>query len=272
MDFFGRHTLNGKIRTILKELRELPGISKDEKARLKALQKKEFYDKAISSSPDELETYLVDFGISPLAAQLFTDKAQLAILELAKANPSFFYEFVADAEVRQLEGIQEIKEALGLAGDPRDPDSKRENIRRLDIFFRNSRASMVDRIAEGQAKIKADTEALLEGQQGLATLLRDIRERLVELEVSSGRRSRTSSDTGMAARDIHEKLGQILGEVKMELVDGEVLEASQNLLRASRAFFELYQLYESEIYYELGNRCYSQAMAFKSSLEGRRFY
>ena len=110
----GKRAFRTEWRKIIKEMDKLSD-SHEDRGNLKKLLDKSIFEELYSTTGDSLKEILERTEISDETSEIIISKIQYFLLELAKNNPNFFYEYMVEAEKSQLEGIQEIKNALGLA-------------------------------------------------------------------------------------------------------------------------------------------------------------
>jgi len=264
-ELLGKHALNTQFRAIIKELEKHPETTPEDRTNLKKLLGRSSFDQIFSASPEELTDLFVGAGISPEIAAVLVDKIRLTVLELAQNNVAFFYKFMVNAEQDRLDGIQEIKTTLGLGTDALAVAVEEESIATIRGFFATVETAIVDHLRKGQQEIKSDTEMILEAQKDVVLLLRELKERMLVLDISAN----LSSEGFVELVEEHEGeytlydgVSQLLSVIASDLEEGDLAGATHGLFKAAKVFFDLYKLYENEVHYDLGKRCYSMAKSY----------
>ncbi len=262
----GKRALKSRWKSIIDEARKDPGTPGKDMENLKVLLEKPILEKLYPPTEDLLGCILSEAGLSESTAARIVDEIQLYHVQLAKNNAAFFYDFLVDAENKQLDGMKEIKKALGIEKNLSNAGARQENIENATAYLDSVAARLIHEMKKNHREIKSDTEAILDIQKDTVDLLGDIRERLLVLEYST--RSRPEGGTftsggGDHHTEIFDDLRKQLSATVRDLEDRDYGSASNGLFRTASVFFDLYKIYGEKEYYDTGNRCFSMGRIFR---------
>jgi len=229
----------------------------EDRDKLKKLIEKPTLKKLYPFSEDEIQRILISADLSEETIKSIVNQIQFFVLELAKSNSMFFYDYIVEAEKQQLDGINEIKEALNIGEEPISLLSQEQVIEKLFPYIESRMVEAIEEIDHQYIDIKDDTTQIQKNQDTIISLLQDIKELIIVPEIID-QCPDTPEEPNLYHHD-HDTINESINNAFILIINkikrDNFSEASIDLLKMSSIFFNLYTIYKDKNYYRIGNRC-----------------
>jgi len=210
---------------------------------------------------DTIDGMLEGAGLSSICVDNIAEGMQRCFINLAKTNPLYFYEFMVDAEKAQLDGINQLKESMGIGEISLQETNKVAIKYAIDQLLESAEKAIINEIQDSRDVIQSDTSSIIHSQELIIELLGEIKEQLT----SSGGNFNFDKLTRLKIEDypnddegnIHQLVNHFISHAITELNYWQYEAASRDLFRAAFLLFNAYKEVRDKKFYKLGNRCYS---------------
>ena len=265
LQLVGKRALRAEWKKVLRELAEDRSIPEEERKKLAALLERPVVKSISSGSGEELEKILKKAEISDEIAQIILNHIQAFFLGLAKNNTLFFYDFMVDAAKENMDGIEEIKKALGIGKLALDESSKEENINRIKRYLESQENRIIQQIGAWHAEVIADTQAILVKQEDILTILNELKDDIERIGNTGKNKGIEGwyAENGITAEEkalshIYHFLSKISSGAGRERPE----DVAKGMFNSAAVFFNLYRLTYGIHYYRIGVRCYLLGKTF----------
>ena len=258
----GKHVMRKAWRSLKKQVQKGKLGTLTDSVKINKIQEKEVMIWIEEGRIDIIDSLLENAGLSSKLVIAIASELQKEFMGLAKTNSIYFYEFMVEAEREQLEGIQQLKEALGLDIRPIREQDQGEIEQGLIELLESIEDNIIKELGAQHDYIREDTSMILQNQELVIDLLKEIREHVA---LTNNLDLRLENEFGqhndLKSGGIFQKIQELLNRVINDLGTREYEVASKDLFRSAFLLFNMYKVVKQRRYYELGNQCYLLANA-----------
>ena len=251
----GRKSLHWKWKNLINEAMLDSSRSQAEIEILHHLSNISEFTKIHDMEPDELMKFLMEKGLSEETANYLIKNMRLYTIYMAKNHTQIFYDYVIEAERKQLDGIQDIKDALGLD----NAVDIRQNPKIVEQYFTSSFETLQNQISNSHNELKNYTVEIMENQGNILSRLDEVRRQL-DRNNSRNHSIREPIDVANSMETNQRMITDAYYNISHafhQLNKKEFTESSLSLFQASRLLYNLYRTSRDIFYYHNGNRCFA---------------